>query len=186
MIDPLEVGHDLLPTDCVAPQYILQGLHAINRHATLLYVGGGRWWLGVVVPDSESADGGAARRQSGRELLATEEARPPELRSYWRTVRGKLLIRGFRYIHTFRGAPTGRIVEWMREAEYNYQHHLDERLAESQALTDGTRNRQRAEQGARRHARDNSGAVWREFFKKPFTIAVNGFRGVRDRLTASA
>jgi hypothetical protein len=179
MIDPATIAPDTRPHECRAPQYILEGLAAINPEATLLYVGGGRWWLGMMMPDWKAADNGASRRATATKIMQIELSRGTHQQSYWRILRAQLLGAGFRYIHTFRGDPSGRIVEWFREAEYNYRHNLKERLNASEAITDGAVARQeraaRADSDWRRYVAE---AV-RFAYRRPVSVIQGAARAIR-------
>jgi hypothetical protein len=107
-----------------APSELLARLREIDSAAELLYVGEGRWLLGVVQPS------GAAELEGCRRITRELE-RPLAQQSPRRYMAGHLMREGFLIVAEYEARdPGGAIVEDFRKADWTYRHRRDEAFAE--------------------------------------------------------
>lgn len=113
-----------IPQLRVCPVEVLRDLRLIVPTAELVYMGEGMWLLGSVERTN-------LRERAGRYKI--QRARSAQIRSRrdlarWRYVawEGELLTQGFAPIKVFEGDPDSRIVEYLREREYNWARDLDD------------------------------------------------------------
>jgi hypothetical protein len=168
-----DITSDLLPHDHACPAWLLRDLRTIDPAATLIYIGRGRWWLGVVKSGWEDT-GAGARMQDGMKALGLELAKPPEQRNWWRIARAKLKARGFRYIAQYAGEPTSRIVRAFEECDYNYRTRFAAIEAEINRESDGTAGTERIMRGASDAGRYLARDAWRHKVNKPHSVSLAG------------
>lgn len=164
-----DLGAGLLPSDCQCPDYIARGLQSIDRGAVLLYVGHGRWWLGIC-QEPWRDQGLGVRQRDGRQALSMEYDKPEP--NYWRVVRAKLKMRGFQYVTQFSGTPTWRIVRDFEERDYNYRTRFAAIQTAMDRESDGTAGAERVATGAADAGRYLARQAWRSKVNKPHSVSA--------------
>ena len=163
------LGEGLLPRDCACPDYIDRGLKQVDPSAVLLYIGHGRWWLGILKAPAE--DRGLGYRQAdGRKALALEYHKKEP--NYWRVARAKLKMRGFQYVAQFSGPPSWRIVLDFQERDYNYRTQLLQIEAQMARESDGTAAAERMQKGAEDAGRYLARQAYRAKVHKPHSVSA--------------
>jgi hypothetical protein len=123
-----------VPTERDAPAWVLAGLRAIDPTAEVVYVGEGRWWVGVVATPNKY------RQRFGMRLLRRTRR---QMRPDPAIVRqGLLACEGFSMVAEYEGDPNGAWIDDFarRDHEWRYESDKDQFLVEER-FRDGERKR---------------------------------------------
>lgn len=151
-----------IPESRTAPKEVIQRLREIDPAAELVYMGGGRWRLGRVVPSRD-------RTRKGTLLLMWESRMPAEKQDGTNLRIGRLAQQGFGSIAEYQvqGEPGAQIVEDFRLRDFNFRTNSEAtfqaRLAESAGDTAAIEKENRIMDWLDVQAPD----VWRHAFKHP-------------------
>jgi hypothetical protein len=156
----------------VAPPEVLRELKRVNPYATLLYIGEGRWWLGLVELRWLTEDNVFQKRVDAIKSLDREYGKEEPYRNRTNMIRSYLKLRGFAFIARFEGEPTGRIVRDLEEREFNYRNNFALFEAKMLAATDGSINMERAAKGAADAGRYLAKQAFRTAVNKPTSFSA--------------
>ena len=154
--------------DLVAPWDVLERLREIDPRADLLYVGEGKWLLGVYRP-------GEYRKLFARKQLRTLTTHNPEddeLEPWAVVAKYRRMADGFApvLIGEAENGLFGTLIRDFRVADYHYRNHADKTFEENLEASDLSHSLDERQAMMKDFADSEAGSVWRHTHKHPVSI----------------
>lgn len=160
--------HHSAPLGRTPPDDLVARLREINPEAELLYIGKGKWLLGLVRPDGFRRRMALARIAKLTKILERAYLLPEEVKraAALRLWKARLHAEGFKDIALYQtGDPDGSIVEDLREREWTFRHRWKETVRERNREIDGTAAEEATEARIRDYIRSEGPSIHRTAFR---------------------